>query len=104
MDSLFELQMGAMLILSVILLGVEVWAFVEALRGRADLFQAHGKLTKPAWVAITGVAALLGFTSLGRPVSLLGIIGVVAAGVFLADVRPLVRPGKGNSSGPYGPW
>ena len=32
------------------------------------------------------------------------IIGVVAAGVFLADVRPLVRPGKGNSSGPYGPW
>lgn len=104
MNTLFDLQMGAMLLLGVILLGVEVWAFVEALRGRADLFQAHGKLTKPAWIGITAVAVLLGFVSLRQPVSLPGIIGIVAAGVFLADVRPLVRPGKGNSDGPYGPW
>ena len=39
-----------------------------------------------------------------QPVSLPGIIGIVAAGVFLADVRPIVRPSKPNSDGPYGPW
>ena len=50
------------------------------------------------------VAVLLGFISLLRPVSLPGIIGIVAAGVFLADVRPIVRPNKPNSNGPYGPW
>lgn len=104
MNTLLDLQMGAMLILGVILLAVEVWAFIEALHGRADLFRAHGKLTKPAWVAITAVAVLLGFVALRQPVSLPGILAIVAAGVFLADVRPLVRPGKGNSAGPYGPW
>lgn len=68
------------------------------------MYRAHGKLTKPAWVGITAVAVLLGFVALSQPVSLPGIIAIVAAGVFLADVRPLVRPGRGNSDGPYGPW
>lgn len=104
MDTLVSFQVGALMILGVILFAVELWALVEALRGQAVMFEAHGKLTKPAWCAITAIAALLGFISLGSPVSLPGIIGIVAAGVFLADVRPLVRPGKGNSSGPYGPW
>lgn len=104
MTTLGDLQVGAMLVLGIVLFGIEIWALVEALRGRADLFRAHGKLSKPAWVGITAVAALLGFITLDRPVGLPGIIGIVAAGVFLADVRPLVRPGKGNSDGPYGPW
>lgn len=104
MDTLVSFQVGAMMILGVILLAVELWALVEALRGQAVMYQAHGKLTKPLWCGILAVAALLGFISLGSPISLPGILGIVAAGVFLADVRPLVRPGKGNSDGPYGAW
>jgi hypothetical protein len=53
------------------------------------------------------VAALLGFVSVGG-LGILAIIGVVAAGVYLADVRPAVEAvqGRGSSSrqGPYGPW
>jgi hypothetical protein len=56
---------------------------------------------------VTGVAVLLGFVSLGG-LGLLAILGVVAAGVYLADVRPAVETvqGRGNNShqGPYGPW
>lgn len=85
------------------LFGVELFAFIEAIRGDAGRYQAFGKLTKPGWVAITGIAAVFGFLSWTYPLTLPGIIAIVAAGVFLADVRPLVRPGARND-GPYGPW
>jgi len=104
MEVLSQIQGYALLALGVVMLGVEIFALVEAARGSAVMYQVHGKLTKPAWLAITAVAVLLGVVSLLSPVSLPGIIGIVAAGVFLADVRPLVRPGKPNSNGPYGPW
>lgn len=104
MEVLSQIQGYALLALGVVMLCVEIFALVEAARGSAVMYQVHGKLTKPAWLAITAVAVLLGVVSLLSPVSLPGIIGIVAAGVFLADVRPLVRPGKPNSNGPYGPW
>lgn len=106
MTILTNVQLGALLLLGVVLLGVEVWALIEALRGRSAMYQAYGKLTKPAWVAITAVAVLLGVLGLRNPVSLSGIAAIVAAGVFLADVRPLVRPPskRGGTNGPYGPW
>ena len=69
---------------------------------------AAGKLSKIWWVAILGVAAAVGFVTISRVLGL-GIIGVVAAGVYLADVRPALRSvsgrrGGGTHSGPYGPW
>ena len=61
----------------------------------------------PTGLVALGVAVLLGFVSLGG-LGLLAILGVVAAGVYLADVRPAVETvqGRGNNShqGPYGPW
>ena len=97
-----------MLVLTLAALAIEVCAFVHALKTRPDAFVAAGKRTKQFWMAVTGVAILLGFVSLGGGLGLLAIIGVVAAGVYLADVRPAVETvqGRGNSShqGPYGPW
>ena len=59
------------------------------------------------WLAVTGVATLLGFVSMGG-LGFLAIVGVVAAGVYLADVRPAVETvqgrGTGSHQGPYGPW
>lgn len=105
MDTLFTIQSWAMLALGVVLLAVEVFALIEAVRGQSVMYQAHGKLTKPIWIGITAVAVLLGFISVTGPVGLPGIIAIVAAGIFLADVRPVVRPGKrSNHDGPYGPW
>jgi predicted cobalt transporter CbtA len=88
---------------------VEVWAFVDAIRRPAPAFPAAGKLTKPLWLIITGVACVIGLASLAysaSPLSLFPIVAFVAAGIYLADVRPKVREFKsgGTSSGPYGPW
>ena len=97
-------------VLAVAALVVEVWAFVDAVRRPAQAFPAAGKQTKPLWLVILGVAAVIGLWSstLGGPnlVSLFPIIAFVAAAIYLTDVRPKVREFKGgsSSSGPYGPW
>ena len=73
-----------------------VWAFVDALIRPANGFVAMGKLTKPAWVGITALAAVLVY--LMGPMTLFGLPAVIAAVVYLADVRPAVRGlRRGNS-------
>ena len=95
------------LALTIAALALEVFAFVHALKTRPDAFVAAGKRTKNFWLAVTGVATLLGFVSMGG-LGFLAIVGVVAAGVYLADVRPAVATvqgrGTGSHQGPYGPW
>lgn len=107
MFNLGQAQGYVMLVLTLAALALEVFAFVHALKTRPDAFVAAGKRTKQFWMAVTGVAILLGFVSLGG-LGFLAIVGVVAAGVYLADVRPAVETvqGRGNNShqGPYGPW
>lgn len=68
-------------------LGMKLFAFVDALTRRADAFPAADKLTKPAWLLILGitVAAALVFPSL---LGIISILGIVAALVYLVDVRP----------------
>jgi hypothetical protein len=74
-----------------------LWAFVDALIRPAAGFVATGKLTKPGWAAITGLAAVVIFFT-HNPMSLLGLPAVIAAIVYLVDVRPAVRGlRRGNS-------
>lgn len=92
---------------------VEVAAFVIALKAPAGAYVAAGKLTKPAWVAITAVAMVIGLGAApvigsGRPFGgLLSIASVVASLVFIVDVRPALKPYQGRpgprSSGPDRP-
>jgi hypothetical protein len=73
-----------------------VWAFVDALIRPAPGFVAAGKLTKPGWAAITGIstAAIYFF----GPMHFFGLPAVIAAVVYLVDVRPAVRGlRRGNS-------
>jgi hypothetical protein len=77
-------------------LGLTLWAFVDALIRPASGFVAAGKLTKPGWAAITGLAALIVFWQ--GPMSFLGLPAVIAAIVYLVDVRPAVKGlRRGNS-------
>jgi hypothetical protein len=77
-------------------LALTVWAFVDSLVRPASGFVAAGKLTKPGWAAITGLAALIIFWM--GPMTFLGLPAVIAAVVYLVDVRPAVRGLKrGNS-------
>ncbi|MCF6745731.1 DUF2516 family protein [Blastococcus sp. KM273128] len=70
-------------------LGLTAWAFVDALIRPAAGYVAAGKLTKPGWAAITGLALLVIFW-MKTPLSLLGLPAVIAAIVYLVDVRPAV--------------
>jgi hypothetical protein len=69
------------------LMGVKVWAFIDALTRPAAAYVAAEKLTKPAWLLILGLTVV---TSLlwGSPLGLFSIVGTVAAFVYLLDARP----------------
>lgn len=88
--------------------GVELFAFVDALRRSAQHYPAAGKRTKNFWLAVTGIALVVSFVVF-NPLSLLSIVGFVGACVYLADVRPALQQvgggGRGSSSGgSYGGW
>ena len=76
------------LALKVLALVGAVYAIVHAVRQRPDAFTAVNKLTKPIWLGILIVAALILLAT--SPVGLLGIIAVVAVCEYLVDVRPRV--------------
>jgi len=97
---------------------VEAWAFIDAIIRPASAFVAAastmdnflGKLTKPFWLIILGIAFVIGLYSAayGGAIGLLSVIAFVAASTYLAAVRPKVREFRkgrsSSSSGPYGPW
>ena len=87
---------------------VEAWAFIDTLRRPTEAFPAAGKQTKPIWLIITGVAAVIGLASVAYHMTLLSILPIVAfvaAAIYLTDVRPKVKEfRRGSNSGPYGPW
>jgi Protein of unknown function (DUF2516) len=89
---------------------VEAWAFIDAITRPSRAFVATGKQTKPLWLIILGVAAVIGLAGAAYgvgPTSILPVAAFVAAAIYLADVRPKVRSfpkNGGSSSGPYGPW
>lgn len=101
-------QQVVTLLLSLAAFAMEVFALVDCLRHRPDAFVAAGKRTKQFWSIILGVGALLGFVSINNfLVFSIGIIGFVAAAIYLADVRPALRQVSGGGRGhmgPYGPW
>lgn len=89
------------------------YAFVHALRQRSDAFTAVGKLTKNAWLGITGAAsfflllipafsALSSVSALGfwgvvfsfqgpaSSMTLFWLAGLVAVCVYIVDVKPAV--------------
>ena len=84
-------------------LGLKLFALVDACIRPTAAFPAAGKLTKIAWIAILAAAVLLGGASV---LGLFGLIGTVAAIVYLVDVRPAVRElrgGGGSGGGGNGP-
>lgn len=87
----------ANLLLAVIGLGMlvlKVWALVDCARRPAPRFEAYGKQTKTVWLLILVASVLLFPTAV---LSVFGLVGTVAAVVYLVDVRPAV-------SGTSNPW
>lgn len=106
---------GVSVVILLVALALEIWAFTDCLRHKANVFEAVSKRTKLFWMALTGGALLIGVLTLlsyrgGSPLSAVGIFGiaaVTAASVYLADVRPAVTDagrGGNRNTGPYGSW
>ncbi|MFF8603805.1 DUF2516 family protein [Streptomyces sp. NPDC015232] len=88
--------------------GFAVAAFAFAAVAREDAYRAADKQTKKFWLILLGINLLL---NLLLPMLFLQIAGLVAAIVFMVDVRPALRQvsgggrrGGSSSDGPYGPY
>lgn len=92
MQIIGQLQFWIIQLLALLALAAEVYALVHAARQRPDAFTAAGKQSKVFWVAALAIATLLGFTALGPTggFGFLAIIGIIVAGVYLADARPAI--------------
>jgi hypothetical protein len=75
--------------LTIVILAVELLAFVHCATQRADAFAVVGNLSKGGWLALTGGVLL--FSLLVGFFSLFALIVVAASLVYLLDVRPALR-------------
>lgn len=107
MNFLGPVQSFVLLVLGIGSLLLTGFAVFDAMRRKGTLFPHVGRLTKPVWLGILAAAFLISIVSLGytSTLGLLNVIGVVAAGVYLAEVRPKLRQiDGGGNTGPYGSY
>jgi hypothetical protein len=108
-DLVGTVQTFVLLLLGIGSLILTGYAFIDVLRHKGTLFPHAGRLSKGVWLGILGVAFCIAILSFASPstVGILNVAGVIAAGVYLADLRPKLRSlggGRGSSNGPYGPY
>ena len=85
--------------LLIVALVVQVAAFVHCLLQRPDAFQAVGTLSKGLWLALLGGTMALSLLFMPGPTRIFGLIAVIAALVYLLDIRPAIRDLSGGSTG-----
>ncbi|WP_221586424.1 DUF2516 family protein, partial [Microbacterium sp. G2-8] len=61
---IYYVETGIYLVLALVALALEVWAFFDCLRHKANAFEAVSKRTKTFWLALTGGALAVGVLSL----------------------------------------
>jgi hypothetical protein len=103
------IQQYLYLALGFVALGIEVWALTDCVRRPGTAFEAAFKRTKGFWLALTAGAVVVGLLSTLSSrggFNLFQLVAIIAACVYLADVKPAVSQtsGRGGSNGPYGPW
>ena len=96
---MFSLAGGLLALLNLAVLVLVVWALIDAATRPPAAFVAAGKQTKQIWLIILGVSLLLCLIGFGGFLGFFGFVIVVAAIVYLVDVRPAVRGMR-----PGGPW
>jgi hypothetical protein len=79
---------GIFLVISLVTLVIKAWALIDAAIRPSRAFVSEQKQTKALWVGILVVAILATY------VGFLSILGLIAALVYLLDVRPAVKAYK----------
>jgi hypothetical protein len=105
------LNMGTIVLaIYLALLVMELVALIDAAIRPGQAYVAADKQTKQFWLILLGIGTLLTFYFGPFGTFLLGLIGVVAAAVYLLDVRPALRGIGGGRSRrrrkprPSDPW
>ena len=86
--SLFDIPNLVMFAISLGIFVAQAFAFVDAMTHRPDAYVATDKLTKKAWLIILGLGLA---AHLLLPSLLSMLVGIIAALVYLLDVRPALR-------------
>ncbi|MFI6980656.1 DUF2516 family protein [Embleya sp. NPDC050154] len=99
-------QVLTWLFLGILLL--KVFCLFDAAFRREDAYRAADKKKKSFWLIVLGVAVVVDVLPIGLGLILM-LAGLVAAIVYLVDVRPALKEvaggrGGGRNMGPYGPW
>lgn len=88
------------LLILVVSLVLEIFAFLHCVRQRADAFGAIGTLSKGAWLGLIGGTLLLSLLFRSGALGLFSLIAIGVALVYILDVRPALR----DVSDGRGPW
>jgi hypothetical protein len=90
--SIFAIPAWIYLIISLAMFVATAFAFIDSLQHKPDAYVAADKLTKNTWMIMLGlgVAAQMLFWGSG-PISLFHLVAIIAALVYLVDVRPALR-------------
>ena len=83
---MFELQGGLTLVLTIVLFVIKGFALVDCVSRSPSQIEAAGSLPKQTWLIVLGLALVAHIVFL-YPLSILNLIGTVAALVYLAQVR-----------------
>lgn len=89
-SSVFIVEGWVSFALYYLLLAVKVFALGDAIVRSSPAFVAAEKQTKVIWLLILGVGLALHVLR-ANPIDLFNLVGTVAAFVYLADVRPILR-------------
>jgi len=87
------------LILGYLFVAVKMWAFVDAITQKKEVFAAVGRQSKLFWSALLGISVFSQFLSVwtgGSNYGLLQLVGLILSIVYLVDQRPKMNEIRGK--------
>ena len=87
------------LILGYLFVAVKIWAFVDAITQRKEVFAAVGRQSKLFWSSLLGISVLSQFISVwtqGSNYGILQLVGLILSIVYLVDQRPKMNEIRGK--------
>ena len=94
--NVFAVEGTVSLLLALALLGVKAFAFINATTWSKEAYEAAGKLSKTAWLALLGIGLGFQVLILSPTGGIIGVVFTVAAIVYLVDVKPALAQVTGR--------
>jgi uncharacterized membrane protein YeiB len=86
-------------VMGYLFVAIKMWAFVDAVTQKKEVFAAVGKQSKLFWSVLLGISVLSQFISVWRDESNYGpveIVGLILSIVYLVDQRPKMNEIRGK--------